>query len=231
VTPLLVILQAGTVPPPLLPVPPPPLPTPLSPPQIDDPVAFFMFWWRLFSHPTVAALLAALVTGFLTYRATLRGVIAQQEINHRREQEQRGEDTRNLAVALKAEISALRDRHSSIVGPTLKQYRIEQPVPRWQVAEAYFTVFDSNAHRIGLFQPDDARRFVEVYVAAKGYLDSLRRFAQSGLTEQSRQTGMSKDQWSYLADWNAWLSSEGDDLQPLMDDVLARLDRYASLSA
>jgi len=176
----------------------------------------------------VGSIIAAWIVAVATRRATLGGIREQAEINRTRDEERSNEERRRLAFSIQAELIALRDRWSEIFKPLLVAYQAGQPAPYAAASFEYFAVFDSNTHRLGLFEPAHATMLVRLYVRLKGYLDSLKAFSEDERSKQSRQApgATGQDVWTFIDDEVVRLLTEGQALMGPVAEAVAGLDVY-----
>ena len=81
---------------------------------------------------------------------------------------------RAFASALRCEIETFRDRYHELIGKKIETRRLEDYIKNYiPIQGNYFTVFDSNADKLGLLNQEDARQLISFYMRAKGQLDSL----------------------------------------------------------
>lgn len=81
----------------------------------------------------------------------------------------------SLAAALAAEIESIRTRYlEATQGQGIKVAYDGTGYISMNLEEDYFTVFNSNADKIGEFSPPEATAIVTFYITAKGFVDSLR---------------------------------------------------------
>lgn len=109
--------------------------------------------------------LLEVIVGYLMGTATTVGMDAWRE---RR-------DRKRLANSLAAEINALWENYMRTFGQDLLDTPQGKFLTRGMgMQENYFTVFDNNVGRLGLFPPEVAKEVVRGYMEAKAFVDILR---------------------------------------------------------
>src|SRR5713101_5978438 len=117
--------------------------------------------------PGIAALVGVVV-GFVLnlIGEVLRDVLRERSLRRR------------LASALLSEVSAIRDRYWEVFGEYISKWQLGQPLDKiGDVArnQNFFTVYDGNTDKLGMFKRDDVQIIVQAYTLAKAHLESLRQ--------------------------------------------------------
>lgn len=107
--------------------------------------------------------------------ATLLGVGAGWGLSELTDWRRRRNLRKAFAAALISEIEAVRDRYMEAIGSQIDQVPPDDYLKASAVIqENYFTVFESNADKIGHLEQNDATLVLSFYVCAKGQVDSLK---------------------------------------------------------
>lgn len=125
------------------------------------------------------------IPGIVPALATLTGIVIGFLLNWVRDARAEHGRTaalrRRFAEALLAEITILRDRYDEMVVARLEKWteneRLELGEPI-QVAN-FFTVYDGNTDKLGLFESQDARAIIRAYLIAKAHAESLNVIRQT----------------------------------------------------
>ncbi|MBI3398407.1 MAG: hypothetical protein HY026_04140 [Deltaproteobacteria bacterium] len=115
------------------------------------------------------ALLGVIVGASITY-------LYNMSLEQRKAQRERV----NLAKLLLADIETLWDRYYQVLGNFIEGYEDLETPPTLTcpLNQNYFVIFDSNATKIGMFEPEAANKVVRLYTLAKTYLDTIRGYEE-----------------------------------------------------
>jgi len=94
------------------------------------------------------------------------------------EPERTRQETRRLAAALLAEIEENKERYWKAFGEYLHTLQAGQPLERIAyiiTTQDFFSVYDNNTDKLGLFSQPDIRTIVRAMTLWKGYVESINR--------------------------------------------------------
>src|SRR5712692_3255191 len=120
------------------------------------------------------ALVAAIIGGMITARATTKATQRANEHTLRLEQQKHDDAVRGVLLGLRAEISTLWDIYSTEFGAVIEQLpEGEEFSYIYPLYQNYFTVYESNAHLFGHIPDDNLRQaIVATYLKARGLIDT-----------------------------------------------------------
>ena len=140
---------------------------------------------------------------------------------------------RVLSIALIAEMEALSKRWQQANSERLVRVPENYPMselPFWRIDENYFSVFENNCDKIGIFDDDDTKEIISVYITAKGFVDSIRTWNQMVLEyrEDVRKDIRFSEIYrgKFLYYYNDVLVKTQDELFIRIDNFSERLKKY-----
>src|SRR2546428_815501 len=123
-----------------------------------------------------------LFRGLLPVIAALAGVTLGFLLNEWRDSQRDRVLKRRVASALLAEISALRERYWQAFGEYVSKLGPEEPLTHLGAVvrtQSFFSVYDGNTDKLGMFPRDDAKVIVRACTLVKSHAESLRQVADT----------------------------------------------------
>ena len=142
-----------------------------------------------------------------------------------------GTDRSRLASALYAEMIYLKERYNRVFGNRIQEWQPDQSLPITGAplvqTQGFFTVYDGNTDKLGLFKPDEVSELVRAYALAKAHLETLNQSAQMMRTFARQLVTTSRS--SLLNEIGTTLKQESSELLQQADKAIEMLRNYASI--
>lgn len=148
-------------------------PTQWGPGISSEPSTIFLDWL----DPNV--LLAGVLSAVIAIVSVFIGAWVQRDRDRKKELADIKDQRTHLAKALHAELSALQVRYERTIGKSILEAKAWTDLGSSIISHGYFTVFDQNAGKVGLFKDEDTRVIIQAYVSSKGHADNLRTWSQA----------------------------------------------------
>jgi len=103
----------------------------------------------------------------------------QRRRDHEKENAKRRIQTAQLASSLHAELESLWNVYYERSGKIIQSAKKWTDVGTAVVSTGYFSVFDGNTAKLGLFTIEDVQVIVSAYIAAKSQADNIRTWSQT----------------------------------------------------
>ncbi len=119
-----------------------------------------------------SSLVSALIGGLLA----LFAVFFADWLAKRKDKENRREEIQALIQSIKDEVGTLWGIYMNSAGQSLEEFGESKPFNRYfPVTQEYFTVYTSNAHKIGMIHDETLRKsIVETYSLGRSLIDTYR---------------------------------------------------------
>ena len=119
------------------------------------------------------------IPGIVPALATLTGIVIGFLLNWARDvRSEHGRTAalrKRFAAALLAEIAILRDRYCEMIVARLEKWKEDERLELGEPIQVgnFFSVYDGNTDRLGLFESQDAKAVIRAYLIAKVHAESL----------------------------------------------------------
>ena len=119
---------------------------------------------------------SSLVSAFIGGLLALFAVFFADWLAKRKEKENRREEIQALIQSIKDEVGTLWGIYMNSAGKSLEELGESNPFNRYfPVTQEYFTVYTSNAHKIGMIHDETLRKsIVETYSLGRSLIDTYR---------------------------------------------------------
>ena len=130
-------------------------------------------------EPLLGAIVGGLIAGLFTLLGARYAFARALKTERERREDRRRTEAKNLAGALLAEITTLKERYMKSAGTALEEAtEWSHFLAEWPIMSNYFTVFEQNAGRLGILAQEDGKAVVRMYVIAKGHLDGMAQWSK-----------------------------------------------------
>lgn len=180
-------------------------------------------------------LISALIGGLLA----LFGVFIADWLAKRKEKENRREEIQALIQSIKDEVGTLWDIYMKSVGTSLQELNEGEPFDRYfAVTQEYFTIYASNAHKIGMIHDEKLRKsIVETYSLGRSLIDTYRfnnelvkrydnNVWMSHITKSSIYDELKESSQKDLIDYSSSLKNIHDRFEEKVKKLLQELSEY-----
>lgn len=125
-----------------------------------------------YSREFIIGMVGAFIGGFFT----LAGALVANFLENRSDIEKENRSLKGVLQAFHTELKTLWERYSVTVGSKLEGLQDRDPLLLyWPITQDYFTIYSSNAGRIGEIEDPELRSLiVAAYTKGRGLIDSFR---------------------------------------------------------
>lgn len=124
--------------------------------------------WNILISTAIGALIGSVLTLLATFIA--------HWLSSKKEKDDRNQEIRALLQSLQDEATTIWDIYMEGVGVRLEEHEVGEPFNVYfPVTQEYFTIYTSNAQKIGMIQDDNLRKsIVEGYALGRSLIDTYR---------------------------------------------------------
>ena len=190
----------------------------------------------LYSKEFIIGMTGAVIGAFIGGFFTLAGALVAHSLENRRDTQKEKRQLKGVLQAFHTELKTLWERYSITVGSKLEDLQDRDPLLLyWPITQDYFTIYSSNAGRIGEIEDPKLRSLiVAAYTKGRGLVDSFRmnnelnsRYEHFSLMANStRSQNDIANQNAYLEAmkiYSSTLKEQHKELKILIDDLLQQL--------
>jgi len=130
----------------------------------------------MFNNCILSLDLSNLISAFIGGLLALLGVFVADRLAKRKEKENRKEEIQALIQSIKDEVGTLWGIYMNSAGKSLQELGEGQGYNRYfPVTQEYFTIYTSNAHKIGMIHDEELRKsIIETYSLGRSLIDTYR---------------------------------------------------------
>ena len=185
-----------------------------------------------YSREFIIGMIGAFIGGFFT----LAGALVAHFLENRRDIEKENRSLKGVLQAFHTELKTLWERYSVTVGSKIEGLQDRDPLLLyWPITQDYFTIYSSNAGRIGEIEDPELRSLiVAAYTKGRGLIDSFRmnnelnsRYEHfTALANSTRSQIDIANQNAYLEalrTYSSTLKEQHKELKLIIDEILQQL--------